>query len=246
LRAGDHSDEIRFAQIRTADRRIGYNRRDMIGPVLLLLVALAPASATTAPATSPTGDASTPKGALKAFAQALDAGDRKAVLDLLWAQTDADQKLADATAGLAEAAAQLRRAAAKAFGDEAARPLSVEQGATPEALARIDSAKVQIDGERATVRPEHSEGPPMVLTRVAAGSWKLPVSELSKDVEAADVERNVAALLDQAKLTRQLSEEVSAGKYKTAADARQVLDRRIVQSALPATGPAASSTKPER
>ena len=84
----------------------------------------------------------------------------------------------------------------------------------------------------------------MVLARVN-GAWKIPVAELSKDVEAADVERNVAALLDQAKLMRELAEEVAAGKYKTAAEARQALDRRIVQSALPATGPAsASTTKP--
>ena len=83
----------------------------------------------------------------------------------------------------------------------------------------------------------------MILARVN-GAWKVPVSELAKDVEAADVERNVAALIDQARLLRELSEEVSAGKYKTAADARQALDKRILQSALPQTGPTTAVTKP--
>ena len=208
--------------------------------MLILLIGLAAASS--APTTAP-ADPSTPKGALKALAQALDAGDRKAVLDLLSATNPADQKLADATADVAEASARLRQTAGKAFGEEAARPLGVQVGATPEAIARIDSAKVQLDGERATVRANDSEGPPMVLARVN-GSWKVPVSELSKDVEAADVEKNVAALADQARLLRELSEEVAAGKYKTAADARQALDRRIMQSAFPQSGPTTTSATP--
>src|SRR5437773_8968015 len=125
----------------------------MVRRILILLLGLAPA--TTAPTTAP-ADPSTPKGALKALAQALDAGDRKALLDLLCAQSPADQKIADATANLAEASARLRKVAGKTFGEEAARPLGVEPGATPEAIARIDAAKVQLDGERATVRPEDS------------------------------------------------------------------------------------------
>jgi hypothetical protein len=216
----------------------------MVGGILVLLLGLAPAI-TSGPTTSPAVDASTPKGALKALAAALDAGDRSAVLALLSATTPAEQKVADATAGLAEASALLRKAATKTFGEEAARPLGVQSGATPEAIARIDSAKVQFAGDRATVRPAQTEGPPMVLMRIG-NAWKVPVSELSKDVEPADVDRNVAALLDQAKLMRELSEEIAAGKYKTASDARQVLDRRIVQSALPATGPATFTTATTR
>jgi hypothetical protein len=113
-------------------------------------------------------------------------------------------------------------------------------------MTRIDSAKVQLDGDtRAVVRNDNAEGPPMALTR-SNGQWRVPVAELSKDVEAADVERNVAALLDQARLMRQLSAEVAAGKYKTAAEARQALDKRILESALPQTSPAttAAATQP--
>ena len=73
--------------------------------------------------------------------------------------------------------------------------------------------------------------------------WRVPVSELSKDVEPADVERNVAAMADQARLMRQLAAEVAAGKYKTAAEARQALDRRILQSALP-TQPSTRAAAP--
>ena len=200
-------------------------------------------NAATRPATTVAPDPSTPKGALKALAQALDVGDRKAVLDLLSAQSPIEQKIAAATADLAAAAAGLRQASAKAFGEEAARPLGVELGATPEALERIDAAKVQLDGDaRATVRTDNAEGPPMVLARVG-GVWRVPVSELSKDVEPADVERNVAAMADQARLMRQLAAEVAAGKYKTAAEARQALDRRILQSALP-TQPSTRAAAP--
>jgi hypothetical protein len=207
---------------------------------VLILSATVSAQATdptTAVATSRPVDASTPKGSLKALAQALDAGQRQAVLDLLLAQSPAERKVAEATADLAEAAATLRRAAIKAFGEEAARPLGVEAGATPEALGRIDAAKIQLDGDRATVRTDSAEGPPMILVR-SDGRWRVPISELSRDVEPADLDRNVAALIDQARLMRQLAAEVSAGKYTTAPDARQALDKRIVQSAFPQTAPA--------
>ena len=200
---------------------------------MLLTLTAAAATTTTAP-TRPTtapADPSTPKGALKALAQALDAGDRKGVLQILWAQSPSEQKIADATAELAEASAALRRAASKAFGDVAARPLGVEVGATPQAMDRIDSANVKVDGNRATVRPESGDGPPMILVR-GGDIWRVPVAELSKDVEAADVDRNVAALADQAKMLREVAAEVSAGKYKTATDARQTLDKRIVDSAF--------------
>ena len=220
------------------------------GVLIILLIATAAAPAqTSAPsakpsvATGPTtalADPSTPKGALKALAQALDAGERKAVLDLLAAKSSAERKTADATADLAEAAAALRRAAAKCFGQQAARPLGAQPGATQEALDRIDAAKVQIDGDRATVRTETSEGPPMVLER-SAGAWRVPVSELCKDTEPAELDRNVAALAEQSRLLRELAAEVAAGKYKTAPEARQALDKRIMQSALP-TQPATRAT----
>ena len=91
-------------------------------------------------------------------------------------------------------------------------------------------------------RSAQTEGPPLALVR-RGGAWRVPVSELSKDVEAADVEKNLADMNRQTKLMRELSIEVAAHQYATATEARQVLDKRILSSSLPpmTTRPAASS-----
>src|SRR5688500_8993651 len=73
----------------------------------------APTSAktpTTRVATAPTSvpvDQTTPKGALKFLARALEAGDRKMLLDVLDAASPNERKIAEATAELAEATAEL-------------------------------------------------------------------------------------------------------------------------------------------
>lgn len=202
----------------------------------------------TAPATTQVvaADPSTPKGALKLLTQALDAGDRAKVMDLLAADTEAEHKWARATAELAEATAALRRSATDGFGAEASRPLGVDRAATGDAFARIDAATVTLRGDKASVRAASEEGPPLVLIR-RDGTWRVPVSEFSKDVETADLDRAVRALADETRLLRELAVEVAAGKYKTATDARQALDRRIMQSAMPQlepAGPATGTTKP--
>ena len=204
-------------------------------------------TAQTRPATAPAttqvdaAEPSTPKGSLKALAQALDAGDRAKVLELLAADTEAERNWARATAELAEATAALRRSASDAFGVEASRPLGVDRAATGDALARIDAATVTLTGDRANVRAASEEGPPLVLIR-RDRTWLVPVSEFSKDVETADLDRASRALADETRLLRELAVEVSTGKYKTATDARQALDRRIMQSAMPQLEPAAPAT----
>ena len=216
------------------------------------IVSAQPAAATAAaPATSPApspapspatvpADQSTPKAALKTFSRALETGDASRVRELLSAEGEHERELAEATVTLAEASAQLARAASSAFGDERARPLGVDPHATEEAIERIDAATEKIDGESATLRIADSDDPAIVLVR-RNGKWRVPVAELMKNVEAADVQRNVADMIWQAKQMRELSEEVSTGKYATAAEARQALDRRIMERSLP---PLRSTTAP--
>jgi hypothetical protein len=104
--------------------------------------------------------------------------------------------------------------------------------ASPAALKRIDASRVDIQGEKATVRPSDAEGPPLVLVK-RGGVWCIPVAELSRDVEQADIQRSIDAMIEQSKQMKALASEVSAGKFKSAVDARQELDRRILQSAMP-------------
>ena len=80
-----------------------------------------------------------------------------------------------------------------------------------------------------------------------AGVWFIPVGQLSKDVEPADIDRNLADVATQIGLMRVLADEVKAGKFATATDAREALDQRILHDTMPpldtaahpATGPVA-------
>jgi hypothetical protein len=200
-----------------------------------LFALLAAAPPTTAPV-----DQSTPKGALKLFSKALDEGDRKTILASLAADSDQDRKVAAATADLAEAMAQLRSATLKTFGPDKSRALGVDPTSATDAAQRIDTAIETIEGDKATVRAADNEGPPTQLIR-RDGKWLMPVAELSKDVESADVDKNLADIAQQIKVMREITTEVAAGKFKSAVDARQALDERIVGSAMPATR---ASTKP--
>jgi hypothetical protein len=203
--------------------------------VIALLLACA------APTTAPL-DQFTPKGALKIFAKALEAGDRRAILESLAATNDQERRIAAATAELAAVSAELRAATTKAFGAEPSRALGVDSAAAHDAAARIDSASATIDGDKATVRAEGNEGPPMLLVK-RDGKWRVPVSELSKDVEAADIDKNLADVAAQIKVMRQVAADVAAGKYKSAVEARQALDERIVKGAVPATAPATKAVQ---
>jgi hypothetical protein len=211
----------------------------------MLLTAMIAVAQTTAPTTTAT-DPSTPKGSLKSFALALDAGEKKGIRDLLLATNPQEEHLADATAELAESAAALRRAAITAFGEEKSRPLGVASSGTKEALSRIDTATEKIDGDTVTLREAQSDGPPLKLVR-KNGKWLMPVAELTKEVEAADLERNIADMVWQSKQMSELASEVAAGKFAGAVEARQALDRRIMERTLPplksATAPA---TKPAK
>src|SRR5262245_419159 len=116
-----------------------YKNRMRFWAILLLVGALAP---TTAPV-----DQTTPKGALKLFSKALDAGDRKSILQLLAADSDQDRKVATATADLAEAMAELRAATIKSFGPEKSRALGVDPTSQADAAKRIDTAIETIEGD---------------------------------------------------------------------------------------------------
>jgi hypothetical protein len=204
----------------------------------------------TAPTTAPI-DPATPKGALKSLALALEAGDRQAVLDLLQAESPAEQKIAAATADLSEATAALRQSATKAFGAQAARPLGVDASATPQAMARIDSSTVALDGAKATITSAQRDEPPLLLVQ-REGRWRVPVSEISREVDPAALEQNLKDAAEQVRLLKEIAGEVSAGKFKTAVEARQELDKRIMQSAMPkaqrnpATTAPAAATQPQR
>src|SRR3954468_11282650 len=98
------------------------------------------------------GDPSTPRGALHLLAEALSAGDRPAILARLYAESEPKKQLAAATADLANATAVLRRAGVGAFGESAAASLGADLDASADSIKRIEAARVDMEGDKATVR----------------------------------------------------------------------------------------------
>jgi hypothetical protein len=201
----------------------------------------APTSAkapTTRHATAPTSapvDQTTPKGALKFLARALEAGDRKMLLDVLDAASPNERKIAEATAGLAEATAELRRASIQTFGETASGALGVNMSAVSEAMTRVDASIETITGDKATVTSTEDPTDSLILVQ-RDRKWRVPMSQIAGPagvVNDADLEKNLHDSAEHAKLLKRLAGEVSAGKFKTAIEARQELDKRIIQSAMP-------------
>jgi hypothetical protein len=60
----------------------------------------------------------------------------------------------------------------------------------------------------------------------------VPVGELSKDVESADVQRSIDAMNEQAKQMKAMAGEVEGKKYKSAVAAREELDQRIIRGVV--------------
>jgi hypothetical protein len=117
-------------------------------------------------------------------------------------------------------------------------------------MVRIDSSNVAIEGERAKVTSADPAEPPLTLVRHQE-KWRVPVSEISRDVNAADLDKNLHDASEQCRLLKEIAQEVVAGKYKSAVEARQELDRRILKSAMPQLEPKdpathAAATQPKQ
>ena len=178
----------------------------------------------------------TPKGALKLLAAALRDGDADRIRQVLYAANPSEVKMVTAMADMAKAMAALQRSAVKAFGKDGAKEVVGDTDATDtESKARIDSAEVKIQGDSATITLEDSEEAPVVLKRVD-GRWRLPMSEMSKGADPAALDERLAGLAEQAKLVRDLAQEVAAGKYNSPAQAHEAWQSRAMQASMQRPG----------
>jgi hypothetical protein len=209
------------------------------------------APATTGPATAPASsiptDHSTPRSALRVLADAMAAGDAKAILGVFYASNPQEQKMAQAMVDVATSYAGLQKDAVAAFGTDSAKVITGDTAAIQaQGLARLASATEKVEGDKATVIVgDGTEEPPVSLVK-HEGKWKWPVSEMAKGIDAAQIEQGIADAATQAKLYNEAAEEVRAGKFKTAGEVRQAMEQRVMQMALarhkavtqPATAPA--------
>jgi hypothetical protein len=236
-------------------------------PLLLAILAAAPALAQTSPAptasasnstapppaSAPSADDSTPVAAAKTLLTALHEGNAAAARDALIIPEDhkaAIDAFLDATA----AAARLQRAASARFHSAAdalfTTPTPADLAAT---LQRVASGKLTVTGDTATlIVAVDAAAPPTIQTLVLKkidAAWKidgpaffnLTSEPADKNSERAALARKLAAAADA------VAVDIAAGKFFSAADAYQEYWSLCLQTTTaPATAATAAATAPAK
>jgi hypothetical protein len=182
-----------------------------------LLFALAASSAAAAEI-----DPNTPRGAMKAFYQAMEAGDPAAVRAALYAADAQEKELADAYAAQLTAAKALGDAAKNKFGaagDALSKGLPLK-----DEIAKLDSAEETVTGETATLK---LTGQPKPLRFIKAdGRWRLFISDYA-GATGEDLAPQVAVLKDMAAVFNGAAIDISADKYPSAQEAQRALQQKL-------------------
>lgn len=181
-------------------------------------------------------DLGTPKSAAKSLYQAMQRGNASEVAQTIYTETPEQRRLIAAVSELLVAGKRLGDAAQARFGATAER-FGVGT-VIPEDLAQIESAEVkEADGIATITIP--NQFAPMRFRKDATG-WKLLVDDYLKVHEQSDAQ--AALLKDFASALTEISTEITAGRYPTAADAQTAVQQEfnevMIRSTRPTTAPA--------
>lgn len=169
------------------------------------------------------GNLSTPISAAKTFFTAMKAGDTN-LFRRITIGTDYQKDWMVAYIRSAIATDQLVKAATARFGhDEADKAFGEMQRSSTMAavgLAALTNAEAKVDGTNAAVTfKSGAEGTPDPLTlQQSGGQWKVVLGE---DINRADFNKD--AMEAMAGSQEQCAQNISAGKYKTGAEASQAM-----------------------
>jgi hypothetical protein len=216
------------------------SRAAFILSVVFTLAATA-AGQSTQPTTAPM-EPTTPKDALKALALALDAGDQERIRSLMNVTSPMEQKMVEATSDMAVAIAEFKHAMASKFGQAATQSaMGDSSDVLQKSLATIDSADEKVDGDVALVSLSTVPRESMSLKKIS-GSWKISVAQQVKDegLTPQQVDEKMAMVSAQSRMLRDVTADVSSGKYPTAADAAAALRGKMSgghEGNAPATPP---------
>jgi hypothetical protein len=193
-------------------------------------------------------DSSSPKGALKLLAKSLDEGNADAIRNALVADNDDQRDWAEGMIALSAATGRLQKQAIETFGGEGARALIGDPAAaTAAALEQIDQSTIELDGDKATIRPANPDEEPMVVRKTADGTWKVPVASFTGAAAADKLAPIAARYVKQAEAIDQIVKDIAAGKLPTPERAAAAVQKRQLELMMgpdeaPATAP--STTQP--
>jgi hypothetical protein len=191
-------------------------------------------------------DQSTPRGTLKVLTSAMESGDGAKIRAVFQAETPLEEQMATAMSQMAEAIVKMRKAALAKFKENAVS-LTGDPTALFKELARLDTVEETIEGDTAKVTP-NANGKPIVMRRVG-DDWKIPISEIAKNADQAQIESKLRQYQMMIKVTNEFADDILANKYKTGDEASQAYNGRITRASAegtttaPTTGP---TTMPAR
>jgi hypothetical protein len=168
-------------------------------------------------------DLSTPKAAAQSFAKAMESGDAEAAKA---ACTGADPKIIEAMAGMSATRKKLHDAAVAKFGDDA-KSIGSFDGNDADMKKMVDESEEKIDGDTATLKPKSGE--PLKLKKID-GSWKV---DMSQHLGMGDTAEATKMMGTMSKAAGETADEINAGKYKTAKEAEQAMQQKMMSSMMP-------------
>jgi hypothetical protein len=182
--------------------------------------------ATTAPAPA-SAEALTPRGVLVAMAEAMQVGDAGRIRSLVYIEGQRDERIVSAVADLARVMVDVQHQAMTSLGAEGTRDLMGDTAARwQRERQKLQSATESIDGDTAAVAT--ADGQTTILKRVD-GSWRLSVASLTRDTDAAGIDRRLLEMEQQRLMLSSLVREIARGKYKSGEAARQGLHQKMAK-----------------
>jgi len=165
--------------------------------------------------------------------EGMTSGDTNAIRSVLKSDTPQENTILDTLIGVYDATAKFGKTAEETFGAEEARKLTGDKSAMlSEQLMQLAMMPEKVDGDAAYV----GEAPQQVQLAKVDGKWRVPVGKLVGDKEASQVQTVLADMKTQTKIWNDVAAEIKAEKYKTAEEAGQALQLRMMKAAMDAQG----------
>jgi hypothetical protein len=201
-------------------------------PFVLVQFVVAQSKPSTLPA-----EQEAPKAALRALAVAMEGGDAEGIRGNLSFKGEQETRMVEAIVEYATALASLRQVALKTYGPEGAKAIIGDVAEVSAATTkRIDQATVRQEGDVAVVQPP--QGQAMQLAKID-GKWKLPIGQAVRSTEAGVLEENIATISAQARIVKECTGDMSAGKFRSSDEAWASMMSRMMRAATqPTTVPA--------
>jgi hypothetical protein len=181
-------------------------------------------------------DLSSPKSAAMAFGTALVAGDSAGV-KAATVGTEEEYKMVDAISMMVSSMKKLNDAADAKFGKD--NGIS-QPNAGMDITKEIETSEIKVDGDVATVdkKDKNDKNPPMKLKKID-GNWKVDLSSLPKE----NMDQMMKVIPSISKAFTELATEITAGKYKTAMEAKDAMGQKML-AAMMSANPGALGAPP--